>query len=240
MLHIAIVDDEMEICGQIDMFVHRFAEKNKIEIETDVFSTGEELIKFLLQGKIYNLILLDIELAALNGVDVGKIIREKHNDYSTQIAYVSGKTHYAMELFQISPIDFLEKPVYYASIEKVFTKLFKITGCYSETFSFKYKHNTYQVMIKDILYFQSDDRKIKIVAVDTVYEFYGKLDEVYEQLHSYKFIRIHKSYIVNTDRVRAFKYQSVIMTNDESIPISQSKRAEIRKLQIEMEKEDLQ
>lgn len=239
MLYIAIVDDEMDICVQIEQFVHRYAKEKKVDIETDVCSSGEELIKLLDGGNSYQLILLDIELAELNGVAVGKLIREKYNDYSTQIAYVSGKTHYAMELFQVSPIDFLEKPVDYVSIEGLFNKLSKIIGCFSERFSYKYKHDTYHVMLKDILYFQSDDRKIKIATIDGVYEFYGKLDNVYEQLQNYNFIRIHKSYIVNIDRVKAFHYQFVIMTDEQSIPISQSKRSEVRKLQMKIEKESL-
>ena len=94
-------------------------------------------------------------------------------------------------------------------------------------------------MLKDILYFQSDDRKIKIATIDGVYEFYGKLDNVYKQLQNYNFIRIHKSYIVNIDRVKAFHYQFVIMTDEQSIPISQSKRSEVRKLQMKIEKESL-
>ena len=240
MLHIAIVDDEAGVCGQIEMLIQEYAEKQKTEIEIDVLFSGEELIRFLSQRKSYDLILLDIELAELNGVAVGKIIREKFDDYATKIAYVSGKTHYAMELFQISPIDFLKKPVNYLDIEKLFTKLLKITGGYSGTFSFKYMHNTYQVSFKDILYFQSDERKIRIITSDREYEFYGKLDDVHNQLHSYTFIRIHKSYIVNAERVKVFKYQSVIMENGEIIPISQSKRAEMRTLQIQMEKESLQ
>ena len=102
MLHIAIVDDEAGVCGQIEMLIQEYAEKQKTEIEIDVLFSGEELIRFLSQRKSYDLILLDIELAELNGVAVGKIIREKFDDYATKIAYVSGKTHYAMELFQIS------------------------------------------------------------------------------------------------------------------------------------------
>ena len=109
MLHIAIVDDEAGVCGQIEMLIQEYAEKQKTEIEIDVLFSGEELIRFLSQRKSYDLILLDIELAELNGVAVGKIIREKFDDYATKSAYVSGKTHYAMELFQISPIDFLKK-----------------------------------------------------------------------------------------------------------------------------------
>ena len=55
--------------------------------------------------------ILDIELARLSGIDVGKFLREENRNFHTQIIYVSSKETYAMKLFSVQPLDFLVKPV---------------------------------------------------------------------------------------------------------------------------------
>jgi len=240
LISVAIVDDEIGVCGQLESFIVQYAKEKRHEIEVDVFYSGEEILKLLDQNKIYDLILLDIELGSLNGVDVGKHIREKISDYTTQIAYISGKTHYAMKLFQISPIDFLEKPLTYAQVHLLMEKLEKITKVYSDVFSYKYGRDLFQVKIKDILYFKSNDRKVQIFLTERTDEFYAKLDDVHQQLHNHKFLCVHRSYIVNCDWVRSFQYPSLIMCDGTEIPIAQSKRSEVRKLQMKLEKETLQ
>ena len=54
---------------------------------------------------------LDIEIEFMNGVQVGRFIREKLQDDNTLIVYMSSYTKYAMELFEVRPMDFLIKPL---------------------------------------------------------------------------------------------------------------------------------
>ena len=86
--------------------------KTGIEMETEFFYSGESLYNAIAkQGYIFDLILLDIELMMMNGVQVGQKIREELNNDIVQIVYISGKESYAMELFDIRPLNFLIKPV---------------------------------------------------------------------------------------------------------------------------------
>ena len=59
--------------------------------EISVFCNGEGLCDSLMSGNRFNLIFLDIELCEINGVEVGKKIREELNDEITQIVYISAK-----------------------------------------------------------------------------------------------------------------------------------------------------
>ena len=73
-------------------------------------------------------------------------------------------------------------------------------------------------------------RKLKVL-------FYGKLQEVFRQVAKYRFITIHKSYIINYEQVANFKYEEVVMSNSACLPISQLKRKEVRGLQMKYEQE---
>ena len=67
-----------------------------------------------------------------------------------------------------------------------------------------------------------------MVTVEGEGQFYGKLEEVLAQVAKYQFIQIHKSYVVSYNQITQFKYEAVILSNGESLPISQSRRKDIR------------
>ena len=89
-------------------------------------------------------------------------------------------------------------------------------------------------IIKDILYFESDNRKINIYTTKGQISFYGILSEVLEELDEFDFLFIHQSYIVNYNHIISFEYNQVTMSNDTILPISQSRRKIIREQQLNL------
>lgn len=75
------------------------------------FPSGEALLESLRAGQTLFLLILDIELQAQNGVTVGNLLREELGDNATQVLYISAHTQYAMELFDVRPLNFLTKPL---------------------------------------------------------------------------------------------------------------------------------
>ena len=114
MLMIAICDDDKELCEWMKQIFIKDEEQITDEYTLDVYYSGAELCKNMEQGISYGLILLDIELNEpykIDGVSVGKYIRESIRDFEVRIVYISYKTEYAMELLQNQPFDFLVKPL---------------------------------------------------------------------------------------------------------------------------------
>lgn len=235
MIMAAICDDENNVCSAIEKMLFKAAMQLNLQIQTDVYYSGERLCERLEAGEYYDIIFLDIELESQNGVEVGHFIRNKLVNDAVQIAYISGKTHYAMELFKISPIDFLVKPVEYEQLYDVVCKLVRIKKIYADTFSYKIGYDTYNEKVQNILYFEGRDRKVAIVTFKNTVEFYGSLDDIYQQLKNWGFVIIHRSYLINYNNVRSFKYDSVTMLNGKTLQISQSKRKYLRDLQISLE-----
>ena len=236
MIRAAICDDENNVCSVIEKMLSKAAFELNFQIQTDVYYTGERLCERLEAGEYYDIIFLDIELECKNGVEVGHFIRSKLVNDTVQIAYVSGKIHYAMELFKISPIDFLVKPIEYGQLYDVMSKLLRIKKIYADVFSYKVGHDTYNEKIQNILYFESKDRKVRIFTLNNkTDEFYGSLDDIYQQLKDFGFVSIHRSYLINYNNVESFKYESVTMLNGKELQISQSKRKYLRDLQISLE-----
>lgn len=228
MLRIAICDDEKVICRLLEDMLYEIGKKINQEIETDVYYSGEELCDYLNRGNRYDLVFLDIELYKINGVEVGKRIRNELNDELTQIVYISGNQSYAMELFEIRPLNFLIKPLNIAKIETVLLKALKLSEVENNSFVYKNGNVTFSVYIKDILYFESHGRKVNIVLNNEIKSFYGKLSIVEEQINNQDFIMIHKSYLINLNHCVEYTYEYVKMSNQEILTISQNNRKSVR------------
>lgn len=87
-------------------------------------------------------------------------------------------------------------------------------------------------MFYETVYFESENKIVKIHCTNNIIKFYGKLNDVEQKLND-SFIRIHSSILVNSVYIAQFKYNEVKMINGELLPISQSRRQYIRKKQMD-------
>ena len=226
MFRIAICDDNGAVCSAIENIIDDFFKTETMHYEIDSFQSGEELLKELDDHEKYDLIYLDIELARLNGVEVGRYIREKLLDDYTQIAFISAKSSYALELFQIRPIHFLVKPFTPRQVIGILEKAMELQGHQVKIFSYKTGKAENRIPYKDIMYFSSETKKIIVHTRDGSDSFYGKLSEL--NLPDTEFVQIHKSFIINKQYVTRFKFDSVLLSNNEELPISRAYRKTVR------------
>ncbi len=237
MFHIAICDDEAIICSEIEQVIINYRKVSLNEIDVEVFTSGEELCYFLRKGEEFDLIFLDIELKRINGVEVGKIIRDKMRNEIVQIVYISGKDNYYLELFEVRPMHFLHKPIDPDKIIKDIEKAMELAGRLNHIFSYKQNHNTYKIAVKNILYLEAENRQVKMMTTQSQINFYGNLEEIFREVEKYHFLYIHKSYLVNYAHVIVFGHKELTMSNGTTLPISQQRRKQVLELQIKYEKE---
>jgi DNA-binding LytR/AlgR family response regulator len=232
MIIVAICDDEKGIGAKLESDLIDIFGKLNVKHEIDVYFTGEELCRKMESGAHYDLIFLDIEFARneINGIEVGRLIREAYNNDVVSIVYISWERKYSLQLFDIRPLNFLIKPLDYEKLEQVVRTHLKIAGLWSRDFTYKIGHDTFKVRIKDIVYLESAGRKLILHLADgRKEEFYGTLKEVYqEQLQGFDFLFIHSAYVVNYDYIATLKYNELILFGSESVlPVSHRKRKEI-------------
>lgn len=231
MLCIAICDDDIQLCIELENLLIECNDK----FDIDVFFTGEELCRVLETGQTYDLLFLDIELKSLDGISVGKFIRDTLNNNYLQIVYISSKKSYAMDLFEIRPMHFLIKPLDDVKIKAVVCKAMELLDKGNTFFRYQKSNIIFKKMLKEIKYYSSSGRKVLIhTADDECDEIYGKLDDIHKQIGA-SFIRIHKSYLVNYDHIAKLQYDQVELFNGEVLPISQSRRNQVRALVLKIE-----
>ncbi len=231
MFKIAICDDEKTVCAEIENIIIKYKPQCTAELDTEVFYSGEELCSYISQGNYFDLIFLDIEMLMLNGVEVGRKLRNEMDNQTTQIVYVSGRESYYRELFEVRPLNFINKPITSNKITQEIDKALSLAGKINGIFSYKIGHDVFKIPYKNILWFESLNRKVKMVTIDGAETFYGNLDNVESALSQHHFMRIHRAYLINYFHVIRFRYTEVVMSNRTVLTISKSNQRTIRDLQ---------
>ena len=227
MYNIGICDDGENICTSIENMLLQYAKEQNIQIETNVWYTGEGLRDYLEAGNHLDILFLDIELFRMTGIEVGDFIRNRMEDRGMQIIYISGEPSYAQKLFKTQPMDFLVKPITMQQIEDSLELAVKLIEKNTERFEFQNGRDYYYIPYGEIIYFESVGRKIRIVAVGAEKEFYGRIRELEKKLPK-EFFTIHQSYVINKTHVVRYAYETVKMDNNTILSISKAYRKQVR------------
>lgn len=188
-MNIAICDDQLDICGQLELLVEKILKNKKVKYNIDVYSSGIELCKEMSETE-YQLVFLDVEMPEKNGVEIGRYIREKLKNEKIQIAYISSKEESAMSLFELRPINFLIKPLRMEQIEKVIDKYIVVSEIHNYFFEWQKGKEHYKIPMDKINYFEISGRKIHMLAENMQDEFYGSIEEINDRLNKEKFLFI--------------------------------------------------
>ena len=223
MLRIGICDDQMEARDALRFQLEKVLREESEQIVYE-FSTGESAVRWLKKhpGEI-DLLFLDVEMKGINGMEAAGQIREFDRDIC--LVFVTGYTDYVFDGYKVNALDYVIKPVGAERIREVLKRVREqIFDGREKSFCFKTPEGTYRLPLSDISCFYSDKRKVNVVCAGREeklsYAFYGKLDEVEEQL-SGAFVRVHQRYLVNPKWVTRIGGESVTV-DGQSIPISRA------------------
>ena len=108
-MKIAICDDDQILCHHLEEMLLELGRKEQTVLQTELFFDGDTLWNYLKQGYRFDLLFLDIEMDRMDGIAVGRAIRNILGDEDCRIVYISSQESYAMDLFAVRPMDFLIK-----------------------------------------------------------------------------------------------------------------------------------
>lgn len=172
-----------------------------------------------------DLIFLDIEMPVLNGFELLDVLNNK-----PQIIFVTGKTEYAYKAFNYDATDYLHKPItkerFNQAVEKALEQ-HKLKMDFNEIdgehIFVKSNLKKRKVYIKDIKWIEALGDYVKVVTEENSLVVLSTMKAFEKELPDGKFLRIHKSYIVNLDKIDRFNSKNVEVGSYE-IPLSRNKK----------------
>lgn len=229
MLRIAICDDAAAYGYRLAGIVENWARQRQLNIQLKNFISGEELLVDIEATGYFHIVLMDIDLkGGMNGIKTAEKIQEIYKHFC--LIFISRYDNYYKEAFRLHSFQYLEKPAVESRLIENLNQAVENCGQMREMFAFRFRGMTHSVRLHEVLYFASDKRVIKICMEDgREFVFYAKLDEIEKKLERYscRFVRIHKSYLVNGGQVELYHPKYVRMRNKEKLPVSVDKRSSL-------------
>ena len=177
-----------------------------------------------------DLIFLDIEMPIINGFDLLESLKKK-----PQIILITGKIEYAFKAFEYGVTDYLQKPIssnrFNTSVERAITNYKLIHGDEEDKEFFFVKSNLKKrkVFIDDIEWIEALGDYIKLITKEGNIIVLSTMKAFENKLPDGKFLRIHKSYIVNLEKIERFN-SKMVEVHGRELPISRHKRPRLEKV----------
>lgn len=213
-----VVDDEPLAVSLLGSYVE------KIPFFELVFSTENpiEALEYIKKNEA-DLIFLDIQMPELTGINFMKIVGNKLK-YILTTAY----GEYALEGYEHNVIDYLLKPISFGRFEKSALKAqerFPNDDSQSFHFFIKSSGHQYRINFDDIFYIESIKDYVNIKTESQEYIVLDTLKSLENQLPE-NFVRVHKSFIINLDKIDKIDVKNVFLSLGKEIPIGETYKSE--------------
>ncbi|MCE1199862.1 MAG: LytTR family DNA-binding domain-containing protein [Marinilabiliales bacterium] len=224
------IDDEPLALKQIGVYI----EKTPFLECVALCSSAIEALKFAKEQEI-DLMFVDINMPDLNGMDFVKSLEQK-----IPVIFTTAYSEYAIEGFQVNALDYLLKPISYASFLKSANKA-------RSWFDMSKKPTDPPLTAQDYLFVKSEHRLIRILLSDIKYiegsnEYIiihllkekpvttlMRMKHIETELPEQQFMRVHRSFIVNLSQVKVIERNRIIFDEKIYIPIGEQYKENFQK-----------
>jgi len=169
------------------------------ESETACFESGEALLEGFEKG-LYDLVFMDVFMYGLNGIETTERIR----DIDTQVVVVFTTTSedFTRESYRLNAYKYLVKPLVADDVQDALDlAALKRDRAQGATLAIVWENEPVVIPLADILYIEAFNRRSLVHTDDAVYQTTMTIDALEKLLPSPRFLRSHRSFLVNLDRV---------------------------------------
>lgn len=223
---VAICDD-----SRIDLLLSKtlvieYFRKRKLSCTVRLYENGTSLLDDLHDNTNFDIVFMDIYVGDELGIDIARQLR--NNGYENLLIFSTITDEYAIESYSVRANGYILKPYNMTRLESV---LDRVLEKYDTDFMRVKVRNTYvNVPCSDIIYIESCNNRCILHTEDEEYSMYMRLDDIEKSLSGdeSRFLRCHRSYIVNMDHITAVDEQ-FRLDNGESVLIRSKSKAQIKK-----------
>lgn len=218
MIYCIVLEDEKNAQKVLEHYINK---TNFIHC-LGYFESGLDIPISLIQKA--NVIFLDIELPELNGLAYLKTLENP-----PKVIVTTAYPNFAVEAFELAVLDYLVKPFSYERFVKSTNRVREQLSEINDEFIFVYADKTkHKLKLDEILYIKSELDYISIVTEKEQLLVLDSLSSWEEKLTSHNFIRVHRSYIVNSEQINKISNSKITLKSIE-IPIGITYKAKLAK-----------
>jgi len=221
-MRVAICDDEKT---QLSITKASLEDAYKsLDLVVDTYTSGVKLLNAI-EGIHYDLVILDIEMPELNGIDTAKHLRKIED--KTAIVFLTSHVEYALEGYEVNALRYLTKPVNTEKLSEIITYLLEQKKK-DKRILVRNNEDVEMVFVADIYYMEAQDQMVRIVTNKEEYRNRYNLGDYETELGAYGFFRIHRGYLINLGHVLRLAGREIVMDDNTSLPVSRMKEAALK------------
>ncbi|MDR2731722.1 MAG: LytTR family DNA-binding domain-containing protein [Fibromonadaceae bacterium] len=212
------------ICDDIKEEADRLAAllaKSGFETQVTVFTGPWQAFNHIRSGAGVDTCFLDIMMPAMNGIKLAEKLRE--NNFANEIIFLTVSNDFASQSYQVKAFDYMLKPPTMDKVKSVVGALKKAReNADRGKLVLKIQRITKPIPFYDISHVEVIDHTVYVKQVNkTIIEAYTAFGKISEQLLlDRRFIKCHRSFIVNMDEIMTIANKEIIMKNGTKVPVS--------------------
>jgi len=231
MLKIAICDDNIADLSNVVSIIEDYQalQRDKNNIKYTAFQNAADLIAAMESGQQYDLVLLDVLMPFITGMDAAKEIRQFNQ--VIKIIFMTSSPEFAVESYSVNAYYYALKPVWkeklFILLDKVISEMQIQSGT---SFQIKSKTGLTRIYINRLEFAEVTGRTILYYLTDgSVKEAIGSLRELEKELLSNPcFIKPHRSYIINMQHIGTIGQREIKMQSHALVPMATANRNTVK------------
>lgn len=241
MLRIAFCDDELPELCLAQEYLNSYCTEQGLEIDSTSYLSALDLLADLERGGRFDILFLDVLMPGMTGMEAAAEIRS--HDSNVKIIFLTSSPEFAVQSYGVGAYFYLLKPYRQEDFCRVVASA--VAACSKERTDglvLRCKNGITRVELSRIEYCEVRHRTLYIHLIDgSILESCGSLDDLSRQLQEYeRFLRPHRSYLVNLERVSSMSYKTITMADGTEIPIPRGKYGKIKERYLEFAFENKQ
>lgn len=219
-MKIAICDDDWHMQQTLRLFIDQTYQD--LDMLVDGFTSGEALLAAVQkQSQPYQLILLDIEMRGIDGIETAKRLRKLLPD--CYIIFITSHDEFALTGYEVQAFRYLVKPV---QPEKLTEAISAVRAELADQLTLHVEDGSVEALVRarDIFYVEAQDKRVRLVTARETFSDRCGIDEVAALLAQEDFYRVHRSYLINLRYVAFMDGTTVQLVNGDQVPISRLRK----------------
>jgi DNA-binding LytR/AlgR family response regulator len=206
------------------LVIEKYIKKTDFLELTENFDNALDAANFFNSKNTTDLIFLDIEMPGMSGVEFLEILNNL-----PQIIVISAKEKYALQAIEYDVTDYLLKPVSFSRFLKAVTKAKnkleeETEKLNSEGIFIKSSSSSFvRMFYDDVLFIEAMENYVLIQTISKKHTIHFTMKALLDKLPTEKFVRVHRSFIVNKDKIDRIDNNMIYMETSEQKPIPLSK-----------------
>lgn len=212
-IRIAIVEDEANYRRQLQEYIRRFSSEHGVDFDVAEFQEGTALVEHY--RPMWDIILLDIQMPGLDGMETARRIREY--DQNVILIFITNLAQFALKGYEVNAYDFVVKPITYPAFAMKLQKISARIESRTEGYVLLPVANGMKKLpASEVLYIEVTNHRLYCHTAEGVLQLTsGTLSALEERLARSSFCRCNSCYLVNLRYVTDIRKDSIVVGGDE-------------------------